>query len=141
MSGDISDYMADGVSSKQHPLDRFVKRFIKSVINSFIVPWLSSCLIKYSEADFHAKMQDSTFDFIKDWETNHQDKYPKFIHRAQKLKHNIDFNEDEVTNRVIGILNAHGWTVYAQERTKLYNTVARVKGDIYGYKPNSHAFS
>jgi hypothetical protein len=39
-----------------------------------------------------------------------------------------------VTNRVIGILNAHGWTVYAHERTKLYNTVARVKGDIYGYK-------
>ena len=42
MSDDkISDYMAEGVGSKQHPLDRFVKRFVKSVINSFVIPWLT----------------------------------------------------------------------------------------------------
>jgi hypothetical protein len=80
-------------------------------------------------------MQDQSFDFINDWETNHPGKYSKFINRAQKLKHNIDFNEDEVTGRIVGILNAQGWTVYEYERDKLFNTVLRVKGEIYGYKP------
>ena len=132
---DLSEYMASGVESKIHPLDKFVKRFVKSVINSFVVPWLASCLQKYSESDFHARMADPNFDFINDWETNHPDKYPNFIRKAQKLKHNIDFNEEEVTNRVVGILNAQGWMVYGHERDKLYSTVCRVKGEIYGYKP------
>jgi hypothetical protein len=132
---DLGDYMADGVENKVHPLDKFVKKFVKSVINSFVVPWLASCLQKYSEADFHLRMQDTSFDFINDWETNHPKKYSSFISKAQKLKHNIDFNEEEVTNRVVGILNAQGWTVYSYERAKLFNTVLRVKGEIYGFRP------
>src|SRR4051812_1032534 len=119
----LSEFMTEGVNSKLHPLDKFVKRFVKSIIHSFVVPWLASCLSKYSEQDFHTRMQDQTFDFINDWKTNHPDKYPNFIKKAQKLKHNIDFNEDEVTARIVSILNAQGWQVYEYERVKLYQTV------------------
>jgi hypothetical protein len=132
---DLANFMTDGVQPKTHALDRFVRKFVNTLVNSFVVPWLASCLAKYSEYDFHARMQDPQFDFIADWKTNHPDKYPAFIRKAQKLKHNIDFNENEITDRIVRILNEQGWTVYAFERDKLLSTVVRVKGEIYGFKP------
>lgn len=125
------DYLADGMKTQSnHPIDRFVRRFVKNMLTEFALPWLGDCLTKYSEAEFHQKMAEG-FDFIGDWRLNHGRKFSAFMMGAKRMKNKFDFDVDEITNKIIVLLNQAGWTVYQGEYVKLYNTISAVKDMIY----------
>ena len=128
---ETAGYLAEGVNKKGHPLDRFVKRVVTNILIHYAVPWLTECLSKYSNADFHQKMMLG-FDFISDWKMNHPERYEKFIKGAKKMKDSFNFDVDEITNRIVLLLGSKGWIVYDWEAGRLRQTIYQVKLEIYG---------
>ena len=133
MSDDnISNYLAGGVDSKAHPLDRFTHKVVTNLLMRGAIPWLVSCLEKYTEEEFHMRMADPYFDFIDDWWSHHPKRYEAFIRGAKKMRHRFNFDVAAITDRVIFVLGQKaGWTVYPQEVNKLRDTIQRVGEEIY----------
>src|SRR5215831_16428270 len=121
MSDDnLANYLAGAANTKSHPLDRFTNRIVTNMLMKFCIPWLSSCLQKYSETEFHMRMSDPYFDFIDDWYSNHPNKYNAFIKAARKMRHRYTYDPEAVTQRVRYVLETRaGWTVYDHELIKL----------------------
>lgn len=131
-SDDITNYLAGAADNNQHPLDRFTKKIVTNLLSRYCVPWLVSCLEKYSETEFHMRMSDPYFDFIDDWYSNHPKKYNTFIAVAKKMRHRFNYDVAAITERVIFVLGQKaGWQVYDYEKTKLWDTVQRVGEEIY----------
>lgn len=125
------DYLADGMKTQSnHPIDRFVRRFVKNMLTEFALPWLGDCLTKYSEAEFHQKMAEG-FDFISDWQLNHKYKYSMFIKGARRMRNKFEFDVNDITSRVVQLLNQAGWQVYDFEYNNLWVTINNVKASIY----------
>ena len=136
MSNDenLADYLSGAVSpGKQHALDRFTQKVVTNLLMHYCIPWLASCLTRYSEADFHAKMADPSWDFVYDWEINHKDRFHKFIAGARRLRHRFVFDVDAITERVVGSIRMKaGWQIYPYEYMILQDTISRVRDLIYG---------
>ena len=134
MSSDdrLAEYLAGAAQPGTHALDRFTHKVITNLLMHYCIPWLAHCLSSYSEAEFHAKMMDPSWDFITDWKINHADKYPRFINGARRLRHRFTFDVDAITERVVGSIRMQaGWQVYPYEYIILRDTIERVKGEIY----------
>lgn len=132
MSDDIANYLASAAGTKQHPLDRFTNKIVTNLLMRYCIPWLASCLEKYTEEEFHMRMADIYFDFIDDWYSNHPGKYNAFIKGAKKMRHRFTYDPEAITQRVIFILeNRGGWHVYDYEVPKLRDTILRVGEEIY----------
>lgn len=132
MSDDITNYLAGAVNTKQHPLDRFTDKLVTNLLHKLAIPWLVSCLEKYSEEEFHMRMADPYFDFIDDWYSNHPKKYNAFIKGAKKMRHRFTFDVQGITSRVIFVIESKsGWKVYDYEVPKLRDTIMRVGEEIY----------
>jgi hypothetical protein len=127
---DISKYIADGIKKDGHPLDLFIRKVINPILSEFCVPWLVDCLKKYSEEDFHKRMSDNMFDFISDWENNHPKKFKAFLIGARRLRYAYDFNSEEITKRVVTILQDNGWIIHENEYVKLYFTMEALRERI-----------
>ncbi len=134
MSDDrLADYLAGAAQPGTHALDRFTHRVITNLLMHYCIPWLAHCLTTYSEADFHARMLDPSFDFISDWRLNHADRYPKFVAGARRLRHRFRFDVDAITERVATSISTQaGWQIYPFEYLILHSTISRVKDEIYG---------
>jgi hypothetical protein len=114
---------------------RTMRKTVTSILMQMVVPWLERCFLKYTEQDFHQKVLYENFDFISDWQVNHPALYWDFINSARNrvVKTFIDFNVIRITNKIIALLQHHGWTIYPQEYEVIRDTVRRVRVEIYGY--------
>jgi len=129
---DNTDFLSEGVKTKsKFGFDSMMRKMINNILAEFVIPWLGSCLTRYSEADFHARMNNPNFSFIQDWKDNHGDKYTRFIKTARKMRNRFDFDTITVTGKVVAILTKNGWTVQDHEILKLKDTVETVKKEIY----------
>lgn len=126
----IAKSLTDSIKKDSHALDIFVKKIVNSILVDMAIPWLVDCLEKYSEEDFHKKMNDPLFDFINDWETNHHKKFKAFLIGARRMRHAYDFNSQVITKRVSEILQNHGWTIRENEYIRLYVTMEQLRGMI-----------
>lgn len=124
----LSKSFSDVITKDQHPLDRFVKKVVSSILTEAAVPWLIECLDKYSEEDWHSRMSDPMWDFINDWETNHKRRFKAFMLGARKMRYAYDFNSQTITDKVIEILKRrNGWIIYDDEYVRLYLTLEQLR--------------
>ena len=131
---DVSGHSFDaGLRQNMNPV-------FKWAIRKIMIPWLERCLLKYSEDEFHQKMYGhyfvdgkryEGFDFIADWYRNHPRKFSAFMRIARKERDKLSFSIDDEVNRLVLVLNKHGWTVYDEERTGLYQAILRLHNMIY----------
>jgi len=126
----LAKSLTEAVKKDGHALDIFVKKIVNSILVDMAIPWLVDCLEKYSEEDFHKKMNDPLFDFVDDWQTNHSKKFKAFIIGARRMRHAYDFNSQVITLRVSVILKDHGWTIRENEYIRLYATMEQLRGMI-----------
>ena len=126
-SSKLTKNLTDSIQKDSHALDIFVRKVVSSMLSEFCIPWLVSCLEKYSEEDFHKRMADPLFDFISDRETNHHKKFKAFMIGARRMRHTYDFNSQVITTQVIKILTEHGWTIHETEHVRLYYTMESLK--------------
>src|SRR5437899_549772 len=127
----LADYLSSGTQVGTHALDKFTQNIVTNLLMHYCIPWLTHCVTRYSEQDFHRKMADPTWDFIMDWQINHADRYPKFIAGARKLRHRFVFNTDVITERVVGSIKMKaGWQIYPYEYMILRDTIERVRNEI-----------
>lgn len=123
----IAKTLTESIRKDGHPLDLFVKRVVNSMLTEFCIPWLVSCLQKYSEDDFHKRMLDPDFDFISDWKANHAKKFKAFVLGARRLRYAYDFNSQAITMKVIAILEDNNWKVNETETIQLFYTMESLK--------------
>ena len=123
----IAKSLTETIKKDGHPLDLFVKRVVNSMLTEFCIPWLVSCLQKYSEDDFHKRMLDPDFDFVNDWKTNHAKKFKAFILGARRLRYAYDFNSQAITMKVIAILENNDWKIDETETIQLFYTMESLK--------------
>lgn len=98
-------------------------RIITNIMHQ-IVSWILSCFNKYSEKEFHNKMnqrftyKDSFtgasypvqgFDFISDWNKNHKRTMGTIIPIMKKTKMTI--NKYELHGLTLAAIRKHGWTI------------------------------
>ena len=129
----LSNYFKDspGIHSKNNRFTRTIRKVITNWMIAAVVPWLSYCLQKYSEQDFHMRMADPHFDFLLDWKTFHIQRYNTMLKIARKWRGIYELDINEVLDLIVKILNKEsGWTVYPWEKIKLYETINRVKQEI-----------
>jgi hypothetical protein len=129
-SSKLTKNLTGAIQKDGHALDMFVRKVVSSMLSEFCIPWLVSCLEKYSEDDFHKRMNDQMFDFINDWQTNHHKKFKAFMIGARRMRHAYDFNSEIITARVVVVLTEHGWTIYENEYIRLYHTMQQLKNLI-----------
>lgn len=128
----LASYLSSAVQPGQHALDKFTQKVVTNLLMYYCIPWLASCLTRYSEADFHAKMADPTWDFITDWQVNHGERFDKFIKGARRLRHRFVFDVDAITERVAGSIQMKaGWRIFPFEYLILHDTISRVRNQIY----------
>ena len=75
-------------------------------------------------------MNDTLFDFINDWEVNHPKKFKAFLIGARRLRYAYDFDSQEITKRVVTILQDNGWTIGENEYMRLYFTMEALRVKI-----------
>ena len=127
---DLSKFLSSSVKPT-HALDKFVNKVINQLVDHYVVPWLVSCLSRYNEADFHARIADPYFDFLTDWKTNHS-KFNKFIAGARKFRNRYKFDVEETLSKVLLILESEAkWNVAPHEIPKLRKAISDVHAEIY----------
>jgi len=129
-SDNLAKSLTETVKKDGHALDIFVRKIVNSMLVDMAIPWLVNCLEKYSEEDFHKKMNDQMFDFVNDWETNHPKKFKAFLLGARKLRHAYDFNSELITAEIVKILTEHGWTIHENEYIRLWYTMQALRAMI-----------
>jgi hypothetical protein len=129
----LSRYFKDspGIITKNNRFTRTIRKVITNWMLAAVVPWLAYCLQKYSEQDFHTRMDDPSFDFLADWKTFHLQRYNTMLKIAKRWKGIYELDVNEVLDLIVKILNKEsGWTVYPWEKLKLLSTIMRVKNEI-----------
>ena len=143
----LADYLIQGVKPKKtDPFSKAVSSMIMHTLNQLVVPWMAKCLTRYSEYDFHYRLNPSfcvvhqrqhmqpckNFDFIQDWYDNHAAEYSMFIKATRKIRGYFEFDENEVYKQLLRILqDGHHWSIYPHERQKIWENILQVKNTIY----------
>lgn len=125
---DLAKYLGEAVKKDSHPLDLFVRKVVNNILLEFCIPWLTECLEKYTEQDFHDRMNDTLFDFVDDWKTNHAKWFRAFIFGARRLRHAYDWDSKAITERVVAVLTQRqGWTISENEYVRLFHTMEQLR--------------
>ena len=144
---DLGELLSKGAKIKKQDLfSRSISSLIMHTLNQLVVPWMAKCLTRYSEYDFHYRLNPAfcvvhqrqhlepcrRFDFIEDWYENHASEYQMFIKATRKLRGYFEFDEQVVFNQLMHILQTgHHWAVYPHERQKIWENILQVKTAIY----------
>ncbi len=105
---------------------------------SMVIGWIVSCFNKYSEEEFHQKMNGffiyrnttvNGFDFIADWEKFHKRKYEAIIKAVRYSK--VVLDKKTVQQGIRRALSEHGWTIKQHEYHSFDILVERLYNKIY----------
>ena len=106
---------------------------------------------KYSEEEFHRRMKGSYvltiksrdgieadrkvvlpgFDWIGDWRKFHKYKFMFFIKSVKEAKDWFVFNEEQIYNIIMQLLETKGWQVTEIEKENIKKTVRRLYNILY----------
>lgn len=117
---------------------RHIHNSIMSNILNMVVSWVMSCFDKYSEKEFHQKMSGSFlyngyyyrgFDFINDWQVNHNQKFKSIITIIRKT--GVKLDKQQLFNSIIATIQKQGWNVTKEEAKCFELTVSRLYAILY----------
>lgn len=154
---ELTDYFSQGFTPKKEMgrFDRTMSRVITKGVREFVVKWLIECLQKYSEAEFHRRLNPfyciwhnvvhhakdwdrrtcQQFDFIDDMKMNHVEWHAGALKTARRLSYRnwLQFDETEIFQRIEGMLmTKYGWHLLEHERKVIWIDILKMKADIYG---------
>ncbi len=152
MKSQLSKALRDGAvpqpQNKSH-FDRAMTGIVTTAIDGFAVPWIIKCLRKYTEAQFHYRLnghfcsihdaahlqftnQCIPFSFIVDWHLNHKTSYSWFLRQLKFLKRWYDFDVDIIYRNLIEYLGGTwGWKLLEHERRQIYKEICQVRNMVY----------
>jgi hypothetical protein len=134
--------------NKSH-FDRAMTGIVTTAIDGFAVPWIIKCLRKYTEAQFHYRLNGHfcsihdaahleftnecmPFSFILDWHLNHKTSYGWFLTQLKLLKRWYEFDVDAVYRNLIEYLSVTwGWQILEHERRQIYKEICQVRNMVY----------
>lgn len=137
----------EAIKEKQN--DYSFRTFFKSTIDSLTSQFLSILVYyfdKYSEAEFHEKMNNryairdgktgevihlTGFDYLGDFKRHHAIKFKTFIFMFGKHKSLFNFNEERIMTSIIMLFQTKGWNVSEQELQGIRYTVRRLYNILY----------
>ena len=137
----------EATKKKEH--DYSFRTFFKSTIDSLTSQFLSILTYyfdKYSEAEFHQKMNNRYaiidgrtkqrvdlvgFDYLGDFKKHHALKFKTFIFMFGKHKNLFNFNEQRIMTSIIMLFQTKGWQISEQELEGIRMTVRRLHNILY----------
>lgn len=153
---ELTDYFSQGFTPKKDMgrFDRTMSRVITKGVREFVVTWIIECLQKYSEIEFHRRLNPfyciyhdivhhknewntktcQQFDFIDDMKMNHSAWHAGALNTARRLSYRnwLQFDENEIFIRIEGLLvNKYGWHLLDHERKIIWQDIIKMKKDIY----------
>ena len=121
--------LVGAVKSKSR-FDSVVNEVVTELLAQLIEPWLESCLVKYTETDFHKRMLEG-FDFIQDWKSNHHAKYAAILRALRSVRHRIILDESKIYDVIIAQLSKNGWKITDWEKTRFMENIRTLIQEIY----------
>jgi hypothetical protein len=130
---ELSDAVKNTCSTpKRNRFHSMMASTVTSIMQDLVAPWINKCFDKYTEDEFHYKMYQGQFDFVKDWEENHPETYHSFLRNARRVNRMGLLNLDHyaIFNVVMKMFEKRGWNVNDHERIKLLETILQVIAEI-----------
>jgi len=113
------------------PFREEVGEFITEIIEEAMFPYFKNYLLrKYSEADFHRKV-DENFDLVKDLYENHYDDYMKYLKKAKRIRRFIKWDNERFCSYVIEALKNEGLTIREKDVEWLMRNIEALRKEIY----------
>lgn len=110
--------------------DQFGEALMK-LVYEFAIPWFERCIRIYTEEEWHRRMA-SDWNLYDDWQEHHYEKYWAYVRRVRRVRKFIKWDSAKFTEKVIELLNKKaGWKVTEHEKKKIYQTIERVRRDVY----------
>lgn len=152
MKGQLSSALRAGAVPQQQQKSRFdqtMSVIVTSAIDGFAVPWIIKCLKKYTEGEFHYRLNGHfcsihdaahmsftneciPFSFIVDWHLNHKIGYEFFLKQLKLLKRWYEFDIDVIYRNLLQYLSVTwGWQILEHERRQIYKELGQIRNMVY----------
>ena len=106
-------------------------------VSLIVVPLMQNILTKYSESDFHRKMNGIYtdeyghraygFDFIGDWKKNHPFAFNIAMGFARSYKTRLRFDVTIATELIVDIMRSWGWSIRSNEVSGIKHLLWRMR--------------